>query len=91
MIVQMTADSAQSGLAALLTFMAIISLNLAVFNLLPIPVLDGGHLLIMLIETITRRKLNEKVIGAFQTVGFVLLMGLMVFAFYNDIARIFTN
>lgn len=91
MIVQMTADSAESGFAALLTFMAIISLNLAVFNLLPIPVLDGGHLLIMLIESITRRKLSEKVIGGFQTVGFVLLMGLMVFAFYNDVVRIFTN
>ncbi len=89
MIVQMTATSAESGMAALLTFMAIISLNLAVFNLLPIPVLDGGHLLIMAIESVTRRKLSEKIIGGFQRVGFALLMALMVFAFYNDIARFF--
>lgn len=89
MIVQMTATSAESGMAALLTFMAIISLNLAIFNLLPIPVLDGGHLLIMAIESITRRKLSERIIGGFQRVGFALLMALMVFAFYNDIARFF--
>ncbi len=89
MIVQMTATSAESGLAALLTFMAVISLNLAIFNLLPIPILDGGHLLIMAIESITRRKLSEKIIGGFQRVGFALLMALMVFAFYNDITRFF--
>lgn len=89
MIVQMTANTAESGIAALLTFMAVISLNLAIFNLLPIPVLDGGHLLIMAIESITRRKLSEKIIGGFQRVGFALLMALMVFAFYNDITRFF--
>ena len=91
MIVQMTADSAESGFGALMIFMAVISLNLAVFNLLPIPVLDGGHLLIMLIETVTRRKLSDTAIGIFQRIGFALLMALMVFAFYNDIVRLFTN
>ncbi len=89
MIVQMAADSAESGLVMLLTFMAVISLNLAIFNLLPVPVLDGGHLLIIAIETITRRKLSENIIGAFQRFGFGLLMLLMVFAFYNDLSRIF--
>lgn len=89
MIVQMAADSAQSGSAALLTFMAVISLNLAVFNLLPIPALDGGHLLIIIIESVTRRRLSERVLGNFQMVGFALLMCLMVFAFYNDLSRIF--
>ena len=89
MIVQMAADSAQSGWTALLTFMAVISLNLAVFNLLPIPVLDGGHLLIIIIEAVLGRRPSEQVLGKFQTVGFALLMFLMVFAFYNDLSRIF--
>lgn len=89
MIVQMAAESAQSGWTTLLIFMAAISMNLAIFNLLPIPVLDGGHLLIIGIEAITRRKLNERILGGFQMVGFALLMGLMIFAFYNDITRFF--
>lgn len=89
MIVQMAAESAQSGFATLLIFMAAISMNLAIFNLLPIPVLDGGHLLIIGIESITRRKLSEKIVGGFQMAGFALLIGLMVFAFYNDIMRFF--
>lgn len=91
MIVQMAAESAQSGWTTLLIFMAAISMNLAIFNLLPIPVLDGGHLMIIGIEAVTRRKLSEKVVGGFQMAGFVLLMGLMVFAFYNDIMRFFTK
>lgn len=89
MIVQMAAESAQSGWTTLLIFMAAISMNLAIFNLLPIPVLDGGHLLIIGIEAVTRRKLSEKIVGSFQMVGFALLMALMVFAFYNDITRFF--
>ncbi len=89
MIVQLAADSASSGLVMLLTFMAVISLNLAIFNLLPVPVLDGGHLLIIAVESITRRKLSEKIVGGFQRAGFALLMLLMVFAFYNDLSRIF--
>lgn len=89
MIVQMAAESAQSGFTTLLIFMAAISMNLAIFNLLPIPVLDGGHLLIIGIEAVTRRKLSERIVGGFQMVGFALLIGLMVFAFYNDIMRFF--
>ncbi len=91
MIVKTTADSADSGIGALLFFIAIISINLAVFNLLPIPVLDGGHLLILAIESITRRKINEKIIGGFQTVGLLLLLSLMAFAFYNDITKLLMN
>ena len=91
MIVKTTADSADSGFGSLLFFVAIISINLAVFNLLPIPVLDGGHLLILIIESVTRRKINEKIISGFQTVGLVLLLLLMAFAFYNDISKLFIN
>lgn len=91
MIVKATADSAQSGLVSLLSFIAIISINLAVFNLLPIPVLDGGHLFILAIESITRRKLNEKIVNGFQTFGLLLLVSLMIFAFYNDISRLFMS
>ncbi len=91
MIVKTTADSADSGPGALLFFIAIISINLAVFNLLPIPVLDGGHLFILAVESITRRKINEKIIGGFQTVGLLLLLSLMAFAFYNDITKLFMN
>ena len=91
MIVKTTADSADSGFSALLFFIAIISINLAVFNLLPIPVLDGGHLFILLVESITRRKINERIINGFQTVGLLLLLSLMAFAFYNDITKLFMN
>ena len=91
MIVKTTADSADSGAGALLFFIAIISINLAVFNLLPIPVLDGGHLLILIIESVTRRKINERIINGFQTVGLLLLLSLMAFAFYNDITKLFMN
>ena len=91
MIVKTTADSADSGPGALLFFIAIISINLAVFNLLPIPVLDGGHLFILAVESITRRKINEKIISGFQTVGLLLLLSLMAFAFYNDITKLFMN
>jgi len=89
MIVQFTADSAQSGIVPLLTFLSVISVNLAIFNLLPLPVLDGGQILILAIEGITRRKINDKILAGLQISGWILLIGLMIFAFYNDIMRIF--
>lgn len=89
MIFQMTKDAAQFGLTPLLTFVALISINLAILNLLPIPVLDGGHLLIYAIEAIIRRPLSEKAKSIAIRIGMSFLIGLMVFAFYNDIMRIF--
>jgi regulator of sigma E protease len=71
--------------------MAVISINLGVLNLLPIPVLDGGHLLFMGIEAVRRKPLSERVIMASQRVGLALLLILMAFAFYNDIARLITG
>lgn len=88
LIVQTAAQSADSGMTALLIFMAAISINLAVFNLLPIPVLDGGQLVIIIAEGVMGRKLGEKALGAFQMFGFFIIISLMVFAFYNDIMRI---
>ncbi len=89
MIFQMTKDAAQFGFVPLLTFVALISINLAILNLLPIPVLDGGHLLIYAIEGIIRRPLSERAKMIAIRVGMSFLIALMVFAFYNDIMRIF--
>jgi regulator of sigma E protease len=68
--------------------MAFISINLAILNLLPIPVLDGGHLLFYAIEGITRRPVSVKVREKAQMIGLALILLLMFFAFYNDIMRI---
>ena len=88
LIVQTAAQSADSGFSTLLIFMAAISINLAVFNLLPIPVLDGGQLAIITAEGVMGRPLGEKALGAFQMFGLVIILSLMVFAFYNDIMRL---
>jgi regulator of sigma E protease len=69
-------------------FMALLSINLAVLNLFPIPVLDGGHLLFFLIELVTGREVNIKWRERAQQVGFFILVMLMIFVFYNDIMRI---
>ncbi|HEU4370023.1 MAG TPA: RIP metalloprotease RseP [Methylomirabilota bacterium] len=79
---------AKDGMASLALFTAIISVNLAVLNLLPVPMLDGGHLLFFLIEAILGRPLSLRKREVAQQVGFVLLMMLMVFALYNDLVRI---
>jgi regulator of sigma E protease len=71
--------------------MAAVSLNLAIFNLLPIPILDGGALLMLLIEMVTRRDLSMQVKEAVFKVGFVFLMMVVVFVLYNDISKIFSN
>lgn len=77
--------SANLGLAAFLSFLAVISLSLGILNLLPIPVLDGGHLLYYLIELVKGRPLSERALIAGQYVGLALLVTLMSIAFYNDI------
>ncbi len=87
-IAQVANTSAHLGLAWFLNFLAIISLSLAILNLLPIPILDGGHLLYYLIEIIKGSPVSERVQIAGQYVGLTLLMALMGLAFYNDILRI---
>ncbi|MDX2168841.1 MAG: RIP metalloprotease RseP [Deltaproteobacteria bacterium] len=88
LIVQAAGQQAQVGLESLLLFMAVISINLGILNLLPIPILDGGHLLFFLIEIVMRRPLDLRHREIAQQVGLVILIGLMAFAFYNDILRI---
>jgi regulator of sigma E protease len=71
------------------TFTAFLSIVLAIMNILPIPALDGGHVMFLLYEVITRRKPNEKFMEYAQVAGMILLLGLMVFANGNDIIRYF--
>lgn len=88
LIVQAAGQQAQVGLESLLLFMAVISINLGILNLLPIPILDGGHLLFFLVEGVMRRPLDIRHREIMQQVGLVILIGLMAFAFYNDILRV---
>ncbi len=87
-IAQVAGAEAKQGVSRLLRFMAVLSLTLCIMNLLPIPVLDGGHLLYYLIELVSGRPVGERVLVAGQVAGLVLLAGLICLAFYNDIARI---
>ena len=87
-IAQLSGESAQAGWIALFTLMASISLNLGLLNLLPIPVLDGGHILIMAVEGVARRDFSMAVKEKMLLAGFALLMMLMVTVIYNDLTRI---
>jgi len=87
-IAQLSGESAEAGWIALFTLMASISLNLGLLNLLPIPVLDGGHILIMALEGVARRDFSMAVKERMLLAGFVLLMMLMVTVIYNDLTRI---
>jgi regulator of sigma E protease len=89
LIGQLAGESARMGLDTFLGFMALISINLAILNLLPIPVLDGGQFLFLLAEAVIRRPLPMKVRERLTTVGLVLIVLLMGLAFSNDIRRIF--
>lgn len=91
MIAKMAGDQASAGIAPFLAFMALLSVNLGILNLLPVPVLDGGHLLFFFCEMIFRRPVPLKIREYAQQVGMVLLLGLMVLAFYNDIIRYFVS
>ncbi|OGT18663.1 MAG: RIP metalloprotease RseP [Gammaproteobacteria bacterium RBG_16_57_12] len=88
-IVQYAGQSAHSGLTAFLSFLAIFSVSLAVLNLLPIPVLDGGHLLYYGLEFVLGRPLSEQAQLAGQKIGIMILMLLMSIALYNDLMRLF--
>ncbi len=87
-IAQYAGASAQIGLDRFVMFLAVVSISLGVLNLLPIPVLDGGHLLIYLIEGIQRKPLSEAALHWGQQIGIALLIALMALAFYNDFMRI---
>ena len=89
MIAQLAGDQAEAGIIPLLSFMALISINLAFLNILPIPGLDGGHIFIILIESIINRSLALKTKVLIQQVGMTFLLFLMVTVMFNDISRLF--
>jgi regulator of sigma E protease len=91
LIFQMAGQQAAHGPLSFFTFLAIISINLGVLNLLPVPMLDGGHILFLGIEAVRRKPLNEKVIMIAQRVGLAVIITLMIFAFYNDVMRLITG
>ena len=91
LIVQMAGEQASQGVLNFFVFMAIININLGVLNLLPIPILDGGHILFLGIEAIRRKPLGEKFLTVAQRVGLALILFIMAFAIYNDLIRIFTG
>ena len=87
-IAEMSGNAASVGWISLFTLMAMISLNLGLLNLMPVPVLDGGHILILALEGVSRRDFSMKVKEKMLLVGFVLLVTLMVTVIYNDLTRV---
>jgi regulator of sigma E protease len=87
-IAQLSGESAEEGFITLLSLMAMLSINLGILNLMPVPVLDGGHILIMALEGIARRDFSMQVKEKMLLAGFVVLMMLMVTVIYNDLTRI---
>ncbi len=86
-IAQLAGNAAREGAFDFVGLMAMVSLNLAIFNLLPIPILDGGVILLLLVEMLMRRDLSLRVKEAVFKLGFVFLMAIMAFVLYNDISR----
>ena len=88
---KMANDAASQGAWSYLFLMAFVSLQLAIFNLLPIPILDGGTLLLLIIEMLLQREVSVQVKETVFKLGFVFLMMLVVFVIYNDISKILTH
>ena len=91
LIAQMAGQQMEAGWLNLFSFMAVLSVNLGIINLFPIPVLDGGHLFFFSIEAIRRKPLSLRAQERLQQIGIVLLASLMLFVFYNDFVRIFSK
>ena len=90
-IAQYAGKSASYGFSAFMQFLALVSISLGVLNLLPIPVLDGGHLLFYLVEALKGSPLSDQTQMAFQQVGMFVLLCLMALGFYLDIGRVFAS
>ncbi|TAJ06947.1 MAG: RIP metalloprotease RseP [Nitrospirae bacterium] len=90
-IANMSGEAAAQGMSSVAFLIAILSINLGVLNLLPIPILDGGHLLFFAIEAILRKPLGDRQREIAQQVGLLLLVSIMVFAFWNDIERLISH
>jgi regulator of sigma E protease len=84
-------QSASMGIKVFIGFLALISISIGVLNLLPIPVLDGGHLMYYMVEILTGKPVSESVMVIGQKIGFSMLGFMMVIAFYNDISRLITG
>lgn len=89
MIAQMAGQQMEAGWLNLFSFMAVLSVNLGIINLFPIPILDGGHLFFFSIEALSRKPLTIRAQTILQQIGIILLGSLMLFVFYNDFARLF--
>ena len=87
-IAQVAGETATYGLDVYLGFLALLSISLGVLNLLPIPVLDGGHLLYYMIEAVIRRPVPERIQAWGLQLGLLMISGIMVLAFYNDFSRL---
>jgi regulator of sigma E protease len=81
----LTYAAARTGLSTLLYFLGVLNINLGIMNLLPVPVLDGGHLMFAVIEKVRGKPVNEKIRSAASYVGLALIIGLLLVAFWNDI------
>ena len=86
-IAKVAGQSARQGFVSLLSFMAVLSVNLALLNLMPIPVLDGGQLLLLLVELVKRKSLSIKQRLIFQQVGLAIIVFLIIFVLFNDVTR----
>lgn len=91
MIAQMAGEQARAGMVNFVWFIALLSVNLGIINLFPIPVLDGGHLLFFGIEAVIGRSVSDKLREKLVQFGAAVLVALMIFVFYNDIVRIFNG
>ncbi|HOO37893.1 MAG TPA: RIP metalloprotease RseP [Deltaproteobacteria bacterium] len=91
LIAQVSGETFRAGMLPFFFMIAFVSINLGIINLLPIPILDGGHLLFFLIESITGKPIEGRPREIAQQIGLFLLILLMLFAFYNDLVRIFTG
>lgn len=91
LVAQLAGEQARMGMINLLLFTAVLSINLAILNLLPIPILDGGHLLFFSLEAIRGRPIALRKRELAQQIGLILLVALMIFAFYNDLFRLWTG
>ena len=91
LIAKIAGERMEAGWINFLYFMGVLSVNLGILNLLPIPILDGGHLVFFSVEAILRKPLNLRTMEILQQIGLVLLGTLMVFVFYNDLVRVFSG
>jgi regulator of sigma E protease len=87
-IAQVAGETASYGLEVYLGFLAVLSISLGVLNLLPIPVLDGGHLLYYAVEAVIRRPVPERIQAMGLQLGLLIISGVMVLAVYNDVSRL---